>query len=91
MFRDSLPEDQGMLFDFKEPGHYRFWMKNTLIPLSIAFMDKEGRVLKITDMEAQDTVHFHASPPETYYALEANRGWFQRHNVKEGNLGKISL
>jgi len=89
MFRKSLGEDQGMLFDFKEPGQYSFWMKNTLIPLSIAFLDEKGEVLKLDDMEPNDAVHFHDSLPGTRYAIEANKGWFAKHKVTLGEIVQL--
>jgi len=85
MFRKSLSENEGMLFDFKEPGIYSFWMKNTLIPLSIAFLDERGEITKIEAMTPNDTARFHRSPMGTRYGLEVNKGWFKRHNVKVGD------
>lgn len=90
MFRQSLPEDRGMLFDFKEPGKYSFWMKNTQIPLSIAFLDEKGTVLKLDNMEPNDPVHFHTSPPNTRYAVEANKGWFDKKGVKVGDIARLN-
>jgi uncharacterized membrane protein (UPF0127 family) len=83
MDRKSLPASAGMLFVFEEPTDGGFWMKNTLIPLSIAFLDDDGRVLETLDMEPCEadpcTVY---TPGATYrYALEVNRGFFDEHGV----------
>jgi len=87
MFREHLPEDQGMLFIFPEAQGSPFWMKNTWIPLSIAFADQNGVILRILDMEPCEE-----DPCPSYYpgvayrqALEVNQGWFERHGVKEGD------
>jgi len=85
MFRKSLPENEGMLFDFGGPGIYSFWMKDTVIPLSIAFLNEEGVINKIKAMTPGDATHFHRSPMNTRYGLEVNEGWFQRHQVKVGD------
>jgi uncharacterized membrane protein (UPF0127 family) len=81
MSRESLPENQGMLFVFESEGEVGFWMKDTLIPLSIAFIEGEGKVIDIQDMEPQtETVH---KPDEPYlYAVEANQGWFARNGIE---------
>jgi len=91
MFRESLPEDQGMLFLFPQATGSPFWMKNTRIPLSIAFADQNGKILRMLDMEPCK-----ADPCPSYYpgvayrqALEVNRGWFQRHGVKEGDRWRL--
>ena len=81
MARDNLPEDQGMLFVFEAEGQYGFWMKDTLIPLSIAFIEGEGVVIDIQDMQPRDeTIH---KPDEPYlYAVETNQGWFARNGIE---------
>ncbi len=91
MFRESLPEDQGMLFLFPKATGAPFWMKNTLIPLSIAFADQNGKILRMLDMDPCK-----ADPCPSYYpgvayrqALEVNQGWFQRHGVKEGDRWRL--
>jgi uncharacterized membrane protein (UPF0127 family) len=84
MFRKSLPREEGMLFVFDEPAYQSFWMKNTLIPLSIAFMDKDGVILNILDMEPQ-TEDPHVSDGAALYALEANKGWFAAKKIKPGD------
>jgi len=84
MYRDSLDDDTGMLFVFEYPGRWGFWMKNTLIPLSIAFLDHEGNVVNIEDMQPHDTT---VTMPkgEILYALEVNLGWFARHGIRPGS------
>ncbi|BDB10595.1 DUF192 domain-containing protein [Thermus thermophilus] len=86
MFRERLGEDEGMVFLFPEPTAGGFWMKNTLIPLSIAFFDRQGVILRILDMEP-----CRADPCPVYYpgvvyqgALEVNQGWFRRRGLAEG-------
>ncbi len=84
MFRTSLGSDDGMLFVFDDPGYYSMWMKNTLIPLSVAFMDGSGVILNILDMEPQ-TLDSHSAAGPARYAIETNKGWFLRHKVKPGD------
>jgi uncharacterized membrane protein (UPF0127 family) len=81
MSRESLSEDQGMLFVFEADGQHGFWMKDTLIPLSIAFIEGEGKIIDIQDMQPRDeTIH---KPDEPYlYAVEANQGWFARKGIE---------
>lgn len=71
----------GMLFIFPKPGKYNFWMKDTPLPLSIAFIDANGSILNIAEMEA-NTLQSHSSQDQTLYALEMNKGWFAEHGVK---------
>src|SRR5512139_3334322 len=75
MGRKHLREDEGMLFIFEKEDYHSFWMKNTLIPLSIAFIDQEGRIVKITDMKPM-TLDSHSPPKPVLYALEMRKGWF---------------
>ena len=84
MHRKSMPKEQGMLFIFDEPAYQSFWMKNTLIPLSIAFMDRDGVILNILDMEPQ-TENPHVSDGPAVYALETNKGWFAEKKIKPGD------
>ncbi len=83
MFRKRLGRDEGMLFVFDDPGYYSMWMKNTLIPLSVAFIDSHGAILNILDMEPQ-TLDGHAAAGPALYAIETNKGWFAAHGVKPG-------
>lgn len=84
MNRESLPEDAGMLFVWPEDTGSGFWMKNTLIPLSIAFIDAAGVIVDIQDMQPQDdTLHYSSSPYR--HAVEANQGWFAEHGISPGD------
>jgi uncharacterized membrane protein (UPF0127 family) len=89
MSRERLPEDQGMLFVFEQEGQHTFYMRNTLIPLSIAFIEGEGAVIEIEDMEPlTETLH---SADEPYlYAIEANQGWFARNGIAAGSEVRIA-
>lgn len=86
MYRKSedLGESQGMLFIFHESEPRSFWMKNTLIPLSIAFIDDSGKILEIADMKPHDEAHTR-SINSVRYALEVNQGWFQRNGIAVGD------
>ncbi len=84
MFRESLAEDAGMLFVFERETEAGFWMKNTLVPLSIAFISAGGVILHIEDMEPL-TENLHYSPQPYRYAVEANQGWFARNSIGVGD------
>jgi uncharacterized membrane protein (UPF0127 family) len=84
MFRKSLPEYSGMLFVFDPPAQATFWMKNTRIPLSIGFIDREGRILEIRSMKPFDQTIISSISNRVAYALEVNLGWFDRHGVRLG-------
>lgn len=81
MRRSHLPENSGMMFVFEEPKTYCFWMKNTLIPLSVGFIDAQGRLVQIAHMQPKSLQHHCAKQP-VLYALEVNQGWFERNDVK---------
>ena len=83
MYRKQLPSNAGMLFIFEQPGEQCMWMKNTLIPLSVAFMDDEGRIINIEDMAPQ-TLDSHCARRPARYALEMNGGWFAARGIKPG-------
>ena len=85
MFRRHLPADRGMLFDFAVTVLVPFYMKNTYIPLSIAFISAEGEIVDILDMEPLDERSRAPSHPYRY-ALEVNRGFFDRHGLHTGDL-----
>jgi len=90
MFRTAMPANDGMLFAFEQPGQQCFWMRNTLIPLSIAFIRGDGRILEIQDMQPQ-TTDFH-KPAERYRsALEVNQGYFTRNGIKAGDRAELPL
>jgi uncharacterized membrane protein (UPF0127 family) len=87
MNRESLPEDAGMIFVFPEEHAGGFWMKDTLVPLSIAFADADGRILRILDMEPCEADPCEIYDPGVSYrsALEVNRGAFSEWGVEEGD------
>lgn len=89
MGRTKLGKDEGMLFVFEEEGYHSFWMKDTLLPLSIAFIDKEGRIVWIVDMKPL-TVTSHTPPKPILYALEMTQGWFKKNGVKVGDFVRFS-
>ena len=83
MHRRMMPENRGMLFVFPYSMPLSFWMMNTFIPLSIAYIDEAGIIVNITDMKPQ-TTDPHPSTRPARYALEMNQGWFARHGIKAG-------
>jgi len=88
MNRDRLPEERGMLFVFEKETKSGFWMKDTKIPLSIAFIAADGAILETQDMEplAEELLR----PAQVYrYALEVNQGWFERHGLGAGDRVEI--
>ena len=84
MHRRSMGANDGMLFIFAEPAYHAMWMKDTLIPLSVAFVDSEGVILNILDMEPQ-TLDTHMSAGPSIYAIETNKGWFAQKRIKAGD------
>lgn len=89
MHRKSLPQNAGMLFIFDEQAVHCMWMKNTLIPLSVAFIDERGTIVNIADMEPHSEASHCATQP-VKYALEMSRGWFAARGIKPGSrLGGI--
>jgi len=83
MHRQRLGQNAGMLFLFDEPAIQCMWMKNTLIPLSVAFLDEAGTIINIADMQPH-TEHSHCAVRPARYALEMNRGWFGERGIKPG-------
>jgi uncharacterized protein len=84
MERRSMPVQHGMLFVFPAEATHCMWMKNTLIPLSVAFMDAAGRILNIEEMQPQ-TLDNHCAVGPARYALEMNAGWFAQRGLKAGD------
>lgn len=81
MWRQSMPENRAMLFVFEDQAIHCFWMRNTLVALSIAFLRDDGSIVNIRDMQPQqDTQHCPEEPVR--YALEVNQGWFDKRNIK---------
>jgi uncharacterized membrane protein (UPF0127 family) len=83
MHREKMGRNEGMLFVFDEPAYHSMWMKNTLIPLSVAFIDADGVILNIRDMQPQ-TLDTHMSAGPALYAIETNKGWFAERGIKAG-------
>jgi uncharacterized membrane protein (UPF0127 family) len=83
MFRESLAANAGMLFIFDEAQAHCMWMKNTLVPLSVAFLDERGVIINIAEMAPQ-TENSHCAAKPARYALEMNRGWFAARGIKPG-------
>jgi uncharacterized membrane protein (UPF0127 family) len=88
MHRNKLEDNEGMLFIFPQEEILSFWMKDTRIPLSIAFIKANGRIVQIESMKPY-SLDTHVSREKVKYALEVKDGWFMRHNVKEGDTVKI--
>jgi uncharacterized membrane protein (UPF0127 family) len=90
MFREKLPDGEGMIFVFDRDQKLSFWMKNTLIPLSIAFIASDGRIVDIKDMQPHD-LNSVMSSRSVRYALEVPQGWFGRAGVSPGDMVKIDF
>ena len=84
MMRPSMAANDGMLFVFERPAQQCFWMRNTLIPLSIAFLADDGSVVNIDDM-APETLDGHCSTKPVRFVLEMNKGWFAKRGIKPGS------
>jgi uncharacterized membrane protein (UPF0127 family) len=84
MFRTEMPQQEGMLFVFEQATQQCFWMKNTLIPLSVAFVADDGTLVNLDEMKAQ-TLNAHCSEKPVRYVLEMNAGWFSKKGIKPGN------
>jgi uncharacterized membrane protein (UPF0127 family) len=85
MFRKSMPENEGMVFVYPEPDTLSFWMKNTEIPLSLAYIDETGRIFQLVNMKPHDETG-HESVAPAQYVLEVNVGWFDKHGIKTGDI-----
>lgn len=83
MERTEMPADHGMLFRFDDFRRHCLWMKNTPLPLSAAFMDEQGRIVDLIDLEPLTTAIRCSSEPARY-ALEVNQGWFERNGIEIG-------
>jgi uncharacterized membrane protein (UPF0127 family) len=83
MHRESMPLNHGMLFIFERPGQQCFWMKNTLIPLDVAFLADDGSIVNIERMKPQ-TLDAHCSTKPVRYVLEMNDGWFAKRAIAPG-------
>lgn len=83
MNRKSMAKQHGMLFVFPQANTHCMWMRNTLLPLSVAFLDDEGKIINIEDMQPQ-TENNHCASRPARYALEMNLGWFAQRGLKPG-------
>lgn len=83
MYRKEMPQHEGMLFVFEQPSMQCFWMKNTLLPLTAAFVSDDGTIVNLVDMKPQ-TTDSHCSLKPVRYVLEMNQGWFARKGIKAG-------
>lgn len=89
MWRESMPQDQGMLFVFQNAEMQSFWMRNTYMPLDIAFIDANWKITDIHHMKPIiDTIYYQSSVPVPY-ALEVNQGWFAKHGVRVGDTIRL--
>ncbi len=84
MNRPSMPAHEGMLFVFEQPSKQCFWMKNTLLPLTAAFVADDGTIVNLVDMKPQ-VLDSHCSTKEVRYVLEMNQGWFAKRGIKAGS------
>lgn len=83
MFRRQMPQSEGMLFVFEQASEQCFWMKNTLLPLTAAFVADDGTIVNLADMKPQ-TTESHCSEKPVRFVLEMNRGWFAQKGIKAG-------
>lgn len=83
MFRKEMPQHEGMLFVFEQPATQCFWMRNTLIPLTAAFVADDGTIVNLADMKPQ-TDDSHCSVKPVRFVLEMNQGWFAKRNIQAG-------
>jgi uncharacterized protein len=84
MFRREMPQGEGMVFVFEKPSTQCFWMKNTILPLTAAFVADDGRIVNLEDMEPQ-TENTHCSTEPVRFVLEMNQGWFAKKGIKAGS------
>lgn len=84
MYRENMPAQEGMLFQFDVPGVQCFWMKNTPLPLTAAFVADDGRIVNLVDMKPQ-TTDSHCSQEPVRFVLEMNQGWFAKRAIAPGS------
>jgi uncharacterized protein len=84
MLRKEMPQHEGMLFVFEQPAQQCFWMKNTLLPLTAAFVADDGTIVNLADMKPQ-TLDSHCSAQPVRYVLEMNKGWFDKKGIRAGS------
>jgi uncharacterized membrane protein (UPF0127 family) len=83
MYRKEMPQAEGMLFVFEQASTQCFWMKNTLLPLTAAFVADDGRIVNLVDMQPL-SLDSHCSEEPVRFVLEMNQGWFAKKNIKKG-------
>ena len=83
MFRRDMPQSEGMLFVFEQASQQCFWMKNTVLPLTAAFVADDGTIVNLADMKPQ-TTESHCSTQPVRYVLEMNQGWFGKKGIRAG-------
>ncbi|MBE7412621.1 MAG: DUF192 domain-containing protein [Leptospiraceae bacterium] len=83
MYRKNLKENEGMLFVFPRADYLSFWMKNTYIPLSIAYFNEDRRLVDMYDMKPNQIKEFYNATEKVIYALEVNQGWFQKKGIQK--------
>jgi uncharacterized membrane protein (UPF0127 family) len=83
MFRKDMPQAEGMIFVFEQPATQCFWMRNTVLPLTAAFVADDGRIVNLADMQPM-TENSHCSEEPVRFVLEMNQGWFAKKNIKKG-------
>ena len=86
MHRTEMGENEAMLFVFPYPHQTGFWMKNTTLPLSIAYIDRESRIAEIHNLQPGNTNTVESRSSRIMYALEVNQGWFAKNGIKPGNI-----
>lgn len=89
MYRETLGKDEGMLMVFAEPQEVSLWMLNTRLPLDVGFFDRQGVLQAVVSMQPDGGERLYHSPPETLYALEMNRGWFDHYALRPGARLKL--
>ena len=90
MFRREMPQHEGMIFVFEQAAEQCFWMKNTLLPLTAAFVADDGTIVNLADMKPQ-TTDSHCSAKPVRYVLEMNQGWFAKKGIRAGTRLQGSL
>ena len=90
MFRKEMPQHEGMIFVFEQPAEQCFWMKNTFLPLTAAFVADDGTIVNLADMTPLST-ESHCSAKPVRYVLEMNKGWFAKKGIKSGSKLKGAL
>jgi uncharacterized membrane protein (UPF0127 family) len=91
MFRTNIAENEAMLFVHPVPRMASYWMKNCVVPLSIAFLDPQGIIVEIHDLQPGDTNSVGSVATNIQYALETSQGWFKRHQVRPGTVVRTEL